>query len=146
MAILVAIVGTPSPLEVADAFDRGWTLAAACFVIAAIGSLAVGEVPPEEPVAPRAREVDHGAEPKWIQPWGPTPTTLAAGGRDSPAARGSPVEFLAGVPMFAGLPPEALDRIAKRMTTVRVTAGQWLFREGEEARVSSSWPLAGWTY
>ena len=33
VSILVAIIGTPSPAEVADAFDRGWTFAAGCFIV-----------------------------------------------------------------------------------------------------------------
>ncbi|MFL5825509.1 MAG: MFS transporter, partial [Thermoleophilaceae bacterium] len=35
VAILVAIIGTPSPLEAANAFDNGWRFAAGCFLFVA---------------------------------------------------------------------------------------------------------------
>ena len=41
--------------------------------------------------------------------------------------------FLADVPVLSSLPPAARERLAGRSQTVRVSAGDWLFREGEEA-------------
>ncbi len=42
VALVVAILGTPSPAEAAAAFDRAWTFGAACFIVAGLGCLLVG--------------------------------------------------------------------------------------------------------
>jgi EmrB/QacA subfamily drug resistance transporter len=133
VALLVAIVGTPTPAEVADAFDRGWTFAAACFLAAAVVALAVG------PVTRPADEEEPSAEP---QPESPRPAARATRGRTSatvavrpptaPPAR-TTAEFLAGVPMFAGLRPETIDEVAARAQRARLRAGHWLFRQGDRA-------------
>jgi NTE family protein len=132
VALLVAIVGTPGPTEVADAFDRGWLFAAACFAATAVGALTIGRVaasgsgaeaeseptPPRRPARPRTssggrlRDVPRPAEPR-------------------PAR--TPAQALRNVPMFAGLPDDTLERIAARAEPVRLHAGQWLFRQGDPA-------------
>src|SRR3954447_3209847 len=40
-------------------------------------------------------------------------------------------EFLRGVPIFTGLPPEAVDELARRGQRRELVAGEWLLREGE---------------
>jgi NTE family protein len=40
-------------------------------------------------------------------------------------------EFLQGVPIFAGLDQDALERLAEKARWVEVVAGDWLFREGD---------------
>ena len=62
VALLVAIVGTPAPAEIAAAFDRGWIFAAACFTATAAGALAIGRIarPEPEPAAPGDREDPRG--------------------------------------------------------------------------------------
>ena len=42
VALVIAILGTPSPAEAAAAFDRAWTFGAACFIVAGLGCLLVG--------------------------------------------------------------------------------------------------------
>src|SRR5215208_1564507 len=44
VALLVAIVGTPSPADLAEAFDRGWIFATGCFLLVAVGALGLGRV------------------------------------------------------------------------------------------------------
>ncbi len=44
VAIVVAIIGTPSPLQALAAFDDAWKFGAACLFIAGIGCLLVGRV------------------------------------------------------------------------------------------------------
>jgi CRP-like cAMP-binding protein len=44
------------------------------------------------------------------------------------------VSFLGRVPLFARIPPEELDELARVMLTVELAAGDVLFRQGEEAR------------
>jgi len=43
------------------------------------------------------------------------------------------VAALAEVPLLAGLPAELRNRLASEARTVRVAAGEWLFREGDDA-------------
>lgn len=42
--------------------------------------------------------------------------------------------FLGSVPLFAGIPQEELDELARAMITVELAVGDVLFRQGEEAR------------
>jgi EmrB/QacA subfamily drug resistance transporter len=128
VALLVAIVGTPSPAEVADAFDRGWTFAAVCFAATALGALAIGRVAPGT-----AALVEEPARPRPILR-APSPSSAAGnGGARRPAAprpKRTPAAFLRNVPMFSGLPDATLQRIAARAVTVRLRAGDWLFHQG----------------
>ena len=131
VALLVAIVGTPSPAELADAFDRGWSFAAACFAAAAVGALVIGRV------APAALVVDdeRGERRAALR----APSAAAARGNGgarrppAPRAKRTPSESLRNVDMFAGLPDTTLDRIAARAVPVRLHAGDWLFRQGDLA-------------
>ena len=129
VSLLVAIVGTPSPAEVADAFDRGWTFAAACFAVTAFGALVIGRI--------HAAELDEEASSERPAAVRPTPAAARGnGGAKRPAAprpKRTPAEFLRKVPMFAGLPDSTLERIAARASPVRLHAGEWLFRQGDPA-------------
>ena len=49
VALVVAIIGTPSPLHALAAFDDAWTFGAACMFVAGIGCLLVGRVVTEAP-------------------------------------------------------------------------------------------------
>jgi CRP/FNR family cyclic AMP-dependent transcriptional regulator len=44
------------------------------------------------------------------------------------------VSFLGSVPLFAGIPAEELEELARVMQPVKLAAGDVLFRQGEEAR------------
>lgn len=130
VALLVAIVGTPAPSEVAGAFDRGWTFAAVCFAICAVGALAIGRIErAEEETAVVRRD---------------TASFWAAQGQRPGRGRGqlhpdpvkskrTPAEHLAAVPMFAGLPAEVIERLASRIKASSLRAGEWLFHEGDPA-------------
>ena len=135
VALVVAILGTPSAAEAAAAFDRAWAFAAACFVVAGLGCLLVARSSGTE--APSL-----GAAARAVLQEGPADTAPAP----RPAARraisvdpAEPAEsraetaadFLARVPMFAGLDAALRDAVAQRAQPVRVPAGEWLFREGE---------------
>jgi EmrB/QacA subfamily drug resistance transporter len=131
VALLVAIVGNPAPAEVADAFDRGWLFATACFLATAIGALAIGPIAtPETP----AEDAEPERRPTPRAP-APAPPRTDPRPRRPPEARPrrAPAEFLRHVPMFAGLPDETLERIAARAKPVRLQAGEWLFRQGDPA-------------
>ncbi len=134
VALLVAIVGTPAPDEVAQAFDHGWTFAGVCFVVTAVGALAIGRIIPsaEEHVEVaedgRASANGAGALEKLARA-----KAASAPLPPPPRQKRTPSEFLRQVPMFAGLPQDTLDRIAERATSERVEAGKWLFRQGDPA-------------
>jgi EmrB/QacA subfamily drug resistance transporter len=130
VALLVAIVGTPGRAEVADAFDRGWTFAAACFVLTAAGALAIGRVSAQEPSD--APEPDQERRPARRQPE-PARAEVAPLRSAAPRPARTATESLRQVPMFAGLPDETLERIAHRAESVHVEAGGWLFRQGDAA-------------
>src|ERR1035441_3653300 len=49
VALVVAIIGTLSPLEALAAFDHAWTFGAVCLVVAGLGCLLVGRVVTEAP-------------------------------------------------------------------------------------------------
>ncbi len=134
VALLVAIVGTPAPDEVAAAFDRGWTFATVCFAITSAGALAIGPI--RAPAAAEAAPAAGAARPAAPLPARPAPSGARVSGAPRPGAprpKRSPAEFLRQVPMFAGLPAETLDRIAARAVAERLQAGGWLFRQGDPA-------------
>jgi NTE family protein len=136
VALVVAILGTPSPAEAAAAFDRAWTFGAACFIVAGLGCLLVGRrtglEQPSLASAARAVLVD---EPTSPAPSPPLPTARRLMSIDPasslPPRAETAAEFLAKVPMFATLEPSLRDAVAERARPVRVAAGAWLFHEGD---------------
>jgi EmrB/QacA subfamily drug resistance transporter len=135
VALVVAILGTPSAAEAAAAFDRAWTFAAACFFVAGLGCLFVGRPSgPEAPslgVAARAVLQEPLAEPTPSRrPAARRAITVDAAESAEPRAE-TAADFLARVPMFAGLDTALRNTLAQRARPVRVAAGEWLFREGE---------------
>jgi EmrB/QacA subfamily drug resistance transporter len=133
VSILVAIIGTPAPTEVAKAFDRGWTFAAVCFIGVAIGSLFLG---PVERVEGEAAGDLAGEEPA-ARPRVPAPAAAPAGGAEravSPPPGARPQrETLRAVSLFAELPDEVLAVLARHAASVRLEAGEMLFRRGDAA-------------
>jgi EmrB/QacA subfamily drug resistance transporter len=135
VALVVAILGTPSAAEAAAAFDRAWMFGAACFFVAGLGCLLVrrpsGPEPPSLGAAARAVLQERLSEPAPAPP----PAARRAMSVDetlpeAPRAE-TAADFLARVPMFAGLQPALREAVAERARPVRVAAGEWLFREGE---------------
>ena len=53
VALVVALVGPPSPLTAADAFDNTWTFASVCLFVAGAGCLLVGRISTEKTPALR---------------------------------------------------------------------------------------------
>ena len=135
VALVVAILGTPSAAEAAAAFDRAWAFAAACFVVAGLGCLFVGR--PSGPVAPSlgaaARAVLQQPLADTTPPQRPAARRAISVDTAEPAAprAETAADFLARVPMFAGLDTALRETVALRARPVRVSAGEWLFREGE---------------
>ena len=138
IAILVALVGQPAPGDVESAFDRAWLFAAGCFLLVAIGALALGRVPTVAPVEDLAEGLEDAvrrppappAPPATAlrrRPVVPTPLDNGAGAPKTVA------ELLADVPMFGSLAPATRAAVAARTSVVSLPAGQWLFRQGDDA-------------
>ena len=135
VALVVAILGTPSAADAAAAFDRAWMFGAACFFVAGIGCLLVGRPsgpdPPSLGAAARAVLEQRLAEPAPAAPPAAR-RAISVDGTERAAPRAeTAADFLARVPMFAGLEPALREAVAQRARPVRVAAGEWLFREGE---------------
>jgi NTE family protein len=135
VALVVAIIGTPSPLGALAAFDNAWTFGAACLFIAGLGCLFVGRLQSERApsLGDAARILREGSDE---EPAGPQrPRSRRAIMLDdvepaSPRAE-SAADFLAHVPLFAGLDAQLREALASRARAVRIDAGDWLFREGD---------------
>ncbi len=128
VALLVAIIGTPAPAELAAVFDDGWYFAGACFGFVALGALTLGRIEPaveeDSTLPPRERPLRPATEARApIR----TPTRQAA------PRRLNAVAALRSTPVFAGLDPEILERLVAHASVVSLKAGEWLFRQGEPA-------------
>lgn len=126
VALLVAIVGTPGPTELAAAFDHGWLFAAGCFILVALGAVLVGRIerPVEErdALAPRPPALRRSTAPA-------RPAVVAVS--QPPAPNLTATSALARTPIFAGVSPKILERLVARASVVSLPAGAWLFRQGD---------------
>jgi predicted acylesterase/phospholipase RssA/CRP-like cAMP-binding protein len=135
VALVVAIIGTPAPLQAAHAFDNAWTFAAVCLFVAGLGCLLVGRLAGgEAPALGDAARLVLRESPKDAAP-APPPPRVRRAMKVGPAAtppprRESAADFLARVPLFAGLDPSVRESVAARARPVRVASGEWLFRQG----------------
>jgi NTE family protein len=138
VAIVVAIIGTPSPLQAHAIFDHAWIFGASCLFAAGLGCLLVGRVAVERaPALGDAVSLLRGdgfgealAAPEI--PRARRAITIEAEVSDRPRPE-STAEFLGQVSLFAGLPPQLRDALAKRAHSVCVAADEWLFRSGDPA-------------
>ena len=137
VALIIAILGTPSPLEVMDAFDNAWIFGAACLFAAGLGCLLVGQVRSEAPALPDAARAVFGEHAAEVQSRAPRPRARRVirvdAAAPSSARPQSRADFLALVPILAGLEPWLRHAIAARARATQVEAGEWLFREGDRA-------------
>lgn len=135
VALVVAIIGTPSPLHALAAFDDAWKFGAACLFIAGIGCLLVGRVVTEAPSLGDAARLVLRA-PVEAPPEPPRPRARRAISIDAAATPRAPLaesaaDFLGRVPLFAGLDLSLREALSLRARPVRIGAGEWLFREGD---------------
>ncbi len=139
VAIVVAIIGTPTPTIAYGAFQHAWTFGAVCLFTAGLGCLLVGHVKAGEASAPgdgargdAAQAVLPKSEPpKTVHPPRPRPRRVIALEVDGPTAprAESAAEFLARTPLFSDVDPELVEQLAAKSRTRRLAAGKWLFRE-----------------
>ena len=143
VAAVVAILGTPDPLDpsaVEGAFDNSWSFSAACLILSGIGCIGVSRLRTQDDVrqspslGSAARMLLAGDRRSAEREPAPRPAPQRRPGlAKSPEPRPeSAADFLAKAPIFARLPQDARDEIAKSSRELHLTAGEWLFREGEE--------------
>ena len=138
VALVVAIIGTPTPLTALAAFQHAWIFGAVCLLVAGLGCLLVGRVDAEKaPVLGVAARLVLTADGDRA-PARPVPARAPrAINRDvaEPSAMRaeSAADFLARVPIFSGVAADLREQLAAKSRTLRVPAGRWLFREGDEA-------------
>ncbi|MFL5859518.1 MAG: MDR family MFS transporter, partial [Solirubrobacteraceae bacterium] len=138
VALIVAIIGTPTPLTALAAFQHAWTFGAVCLLVSGLGCVLVGKVDSEK--APGLSEAARvvlsadGDRPA-VRPVPPrAPRAITVNAAQARATRPeSPADFLARVPIFSGVGPDLREQLAVKSYTRRVPAGHWLFREGDEA-------------
>lgn len=114
IAVLVVIIGTPSPTSTVDSLRRGWVFCAACFALTALIALFLGRV--------RSRATEESDDS--VRP----PRILVP---ETPEA--APLAGFAAAPLLATLPADARARLQSAASTIEVHAGQLLFRQGDEA-------------
>ncbi len=136
VAIVVAVIGTPTPSQAQSAFDHAWTFGSACLIAAGLGCLLVGrlaggEAPALGDVARAVLRAKSAPAPSGLA----RPRARRAIGTNAvpplPGRVESPADFLSRVPLFADLEPGLRAALAACIRAERIGAGEWLFRQGE---------------
>ena len=122
IAVLVVILGDPTPATAVAAFRDGWLLSILAFLVVAVIALPLGR---PAPTVEEAADDDH--RPAVVhRPDPPADWTAAA------PLPGSPTD-LSVVPLVAGLPRDARRRLEDAARVLEVPAGADLVREGDPA-------------
>ncbi len=116
IALLVVIIGTPTPLTTVDSFRTGWWMSVACFVATAIFAAFLGRIGPadEEPTDPMSKRIEVHL-PDAVR--GPSPRAAS----------------IAGAALFNRLPEPVRAALDQASVDRHVQAGSWLFRAGDAA-------------
>jgi NTE family protein len=139
VAVLIAVIGTPTPLQALHAFEHGWLFAGGCFLAGALACTAL--------VVQRASAADTsaGQDPDTRGGWAEAlaggaliddPGLARLADSDGEHAIGEAqtiAEFLRNVPVFAPLSDAMRSEIAGLVKAVSVRRDEWLFREGDYA-------------
>ena len=138
VAIVIAVIGTPTPATAYSAFQHAWIFGAVCLFVAGLGCILVGHVTAGQAPAPA------GAAPAVPAEAGPHRTVCLArprprrmialdtAGPTAPRAE-SVAEFLARTPLFSDVDPELRKQLAAQSQARHLAAGQWLFRQHDPA-------------
>jgi NTE family protein len=138
VAILIAIIGKPTPLQALHAFQHGWLFAGGCFLVGSVACLGLVVTRPGEDavdlgndgiaaLVPGEELIDRRADVPQL------PSLAESEGQQAVVAPQTVTEFLRNVPVFAGLSGDMLDQIAELASDVTLKRGDWLFREGDPA-------------
>lgn len=151
IALLVVILGTPTPLNAVEVLRHGWTFSIACFALCAVGALFLGrtQAPVEAPVpaALLVEAIAPGANGSAAQTGGRHASDDVRSDAGSDAGRplidgeGFDGARLAGTgllptdqgSLFSRLPEATRARIEASARPATFPAGSWLVREGDAA-------------
>jgi predicted acylesterase/phospholipase RssA/CRP-like cAMP-binding protein len=117
IAVLVVIIGTPSPTSTVDSLRRGWVFSAVCFAVTAAIALFIGRV--------RASQ-DDAVDEELLRP------PIVSMPVDASSAQAVP-SALAAAPLLSRLPSDVRSRLEAEAERVEVAAGMLLFAEGDDA-------------
>lgn len=124
IALLVVLIGTPARGEAAEALRRGWAMAAVCFVAVAVGALFLGRTG-QVATAPVVAKPPPKLEPR--------SRATAVARHEQVLAVDRDEDLLESLPLFAGLDADALADLRASTEEIDLTAGSYLFREGDAA-------------
>ncbi len=138
VALVIAIIGMPSPLDALSAFDDAWRFAAVCLGVAGLGCLFVGRINPGAipSLGQAARAVMR--LPAQLIDASPAPRAHRALTAEDTRSAGAPSSsesaeaFLGRVSIFSELEAPMLSSLAARARPMRLPAGEWLFRRGDD--------------
>jgi NTE family protein len=142
VAVLIAIIGTPTPPQALHAFERGWLFACGCFIAGSIACLAlvvksVSNNQSGDGTSHSAHintqgigDLNPKAEPNAAAQ---LPSLTESHGERAVVTPQSIAEFLRNVPVFAALPDAMREEIAALASSTSLAGQQWLFREGDSA-------------
>jgi NTE family protein len=135
VAILIAIIGKPSPLQALHAFEHGWLFAGTCFLGGSLACLAL-VVPRSQEAASSERDLllshdEHMPARDAQLAVAELPSLAESEGEQAIVESQSIAEFLCNVAVFSTLSPAMLERIAALAGEVSLPRGEWLFREGD---------------
>jgi len=139
VAVLIAIIGTPTALQALHAFEHGWLFAGGCFLAGALACSALvvqrasasdtlaGQV--SESMRESAEALGEGAllDDRALPPLTESDGEHAVGEPQSVA------EFLRNVPVFASLSDAMRAEIAELGSAVSLKRDEWLFRQDDYA-------------
>jgi len=139
VALLIAIIGTPTAAQALHAFEHGWLFAGGCFLIAALvcGALVVRRpseddtraVENTDSVRQTAEAMAEAAFPEA----GSLPRLGESDGEHAGGGAQTVAEFLRNVPVFASMSDSMRAEIAELVKPVSLKRDEHLFRQGEEA-------------
>ncbi|MGB7817455.1 MAG: DHA2 family efflux MFS transporter permease subunit [Ornithinibacter sp.] len=120
IAILVVILGEPTPATAVDVFHQGWVLSIVAFVVVAFVALPLG----------RLRKADEDSEDDVRPPVVNSPTPPPSWATRETPSSADPTD-LSDVPLLAALPRDARRRLEQAARIVEVPAGTVLIADGD---------------
>jgi len=143
VAVVVAIIGTPTPATAYAVFHVAWTFGAMCLFAAGLGCLLIGHLKTAEAPVPASATGDAapaalaGTEPQRAlrspRPRARPRRLVALDTGDSAPRLESAGEFLARTSLFSGVDPELVGQLAAKSRVRHLATGKWLFREHDPA-------------
>ena len=137
VAVLIAILGNPTPLQALHAFEHGWRFAGSVFPrserLSAWGSWSSAQNRLRSCSRAAFRAAQTGSTPTTSRRRSPHRASPRREGEHAEVAPQTVAEFLRNVPVFAGLSAEMLQDIAALARDVSIGRGEWLFRQGDRA-------------